>query len=284
MTDVFKDPADAALADAVAVPPQIPGEGNIRSWLRHTRILAGRQLSVLFRDRATFIQIIFIPVITMILFNVVLGEAVGGATGRDPAYGTVPLVVLVSAMFGSLAAGIRLNMERRTGLLARLYVMPIHRAADLTSRLVCETARIALTTILLIVVGHFLGFRFDNPLAVVGIVGVALMFGIAYAMLVLAFAVNARPGAPLVPMLSLVSGVLMFFNSGFSPLEAYPTWLQPIVEYQPMTPAIEVMRAMAEGQPFGQDLVVVVAWALGLTAVFTVPALVGYRRAATSRA
>ena len=269
----------------VAMPVSaVPPERSVRAWVGQSLVLAGRQLAVLVRDRATILQLILVPVLTMIMFKVVLGETVGRATGQNSAYGTVPLVILVSAMFGALASGIRLNGERSTGLLARLEVLPINRAADLTSRVVCETVRILVTTSVLLVAGLTIGFRFtQGVLPVVGIFAVALLFGSAFAVLVLALAVNSPSGAPIMQLMSLVSSLLMFFNSGFSPVEAYPGWLRPIVANQPMTPAIDAMRHLAVGGPVAHDLWVVIAWAVGIVAVFTVPALRGYRRAATTR-
>ncbi|OLT41547.1 peptide ABC transporter permease [Gordonia sp. CNJ-863] len=267
-----------------AEPSEMAGERSPRALLDQALVLTGRQLAVLVRDRATVLQILLMPALTMLMFKVVLGDAVGKATGQDSVYGTVPLVILVSAMFGSLASAVRLNKERGTGLLGRLYVLPIHRAADLTSRVLCEVVRIVVTTVLLLLAGMLIGFRFtQGPFAAIGIIGVALMFGIAYSTFVLSVAVNVRPSVTLVPMLSLLSSVLMFFNSGFSPVEAYPTWLQPIVENQPMTPAIEVMRALASGGPITENMLKVIAWALTITVVCAVPALRGYRQAATSR-
>ncbi|MET9201186.1 ABC transporter permease [Gordonia sp. NPDC003585] len=272
------------MIDVTSTTAAAPSESSPKSWLTQSLVLSRRQLVVLFRDRGTVIQILLVPALTMLMFKVVLGDAVGNATGQNSAYGTVPLVILVSAMFGSVSSGVRLNLERGTGLLGRLYVLPINRAADLTSRVVCEIVRIAITTAILLVAGMFIGFRFtQGPWAVVGIMGVALMFGIAFSVFVLALAVNARPTAPIVPLLSLISSLLMFFNSGFSPVQAYPTWLQPVVEHQPMTPAIEVMRAFAAGGPITANLITVTAWSVGCVVIFTVPALRGYRKAATNR-
>ncbi|MDL9944900.1 ABC transporter permease [Gordonia sp. ABSL11-1] len=265
-------------------PASGPAEGSVRAWAAQSGVLAWRQISVMVRDKGTFIQLIIVPILTLIMFKVVLGDAIGSATGEDSTYGTVPLVILVSAMFGSVAAGIRLNQERSTGLLARLYVLPINRAADLTSRLLSEVFRIVVVTALLVAVGTTIGFDITGGVgAVAGIFGVSLMFGVAYATLVLALAVSAQPSAPLVPLLSLVSSVLMFFNSGFSPIDAYPEWLQPVVENQPMTPTIEAMRALATGEPAGHDVIKVAIWTIVIIGVCIYPALRGYRKAATAR-
>ncbi|MEE4021557.1 ABC transporter permease [Gordonia sp. PKS22-38] len=273
-------PAPAASAPATTAPR----ESTVRAWATQSVVLAWRQVSVMVRDKATFLQLVLVPILTLLMFKVVLGDAIGSATGQDSTYGTVPLVILVSAMFGSVAAGIRLNQERGTGLLSRLYVLPINRAADLTSRLMSEMVRIVVVTALLIAVGTTIGFDITGGvIAVAGIFGVALMYGVAYATLVLALAVSARPSAPLVPLLSLVSSVLMFFNSGFSPVDAYPGWLQPIVENQPMTPTIEVMRSLAAGGPIAENMVKVTIWTVVIIGVCLYPALHGYRKAATAR-
>lgn len=263
---------------------EVPTERSARAWATQSLVLAWRQITVMVGDIGTLVQLIVVPLLTLVMFKVVLGDAIGGATGTNSAYSTVPLVIVVSAMFGSLAAGIRLNRERETGLLTRLYVLPINRAADLTSRLISEVVRITVVTALLLVAGSLMGFSIAGGIpAILGILGVTLMFGVSYATLVLALAVSARPSAPLVPLLSLVSSVLLFFNSGFSPIDAYPSWLQPVVARQPMTPTIDSMRAMATGEPATADVVTVAIWCVIIVAVCLYPALAGYRRAATNR-
>lgn len=258
-------------------------ERGLRAYLRHTKILTGRQLRVVTRDRLTLMQSMLFPLLSMVMFKVVLGDAIGQATGQNSAYGTVPLVVLVGAMFGSLAVGTRLISERRTGLLTRLYVMPVHRGSDLTSRVNVEMVRILASTLVLTSAGMLIGWRFDQGiLPALGIFGVALLYGAAYSTIVLTLAVSAS-NAPLVPIMSLCTSLLMFFNSGFSPIEAYPEVLQPLVRNQPMTCAIETMRALATGGPIAENLTKTVLWAVAALLLFIYPAMRGYRRAAASR-
>ncbi|UOG22949.1 ABC transporter permease [Gordonia amicalis] len=265
-------------------PTDVPPESSARALWRQSLPLAGRQIVVFVRDVPTLVQALLFPALSMVMFKVVLGDAIGSATGQNSAFGTVPLVILVGAMFGSIASATRLNRERATGLLARLYVMPIHRAADLTSRVVSELVRILVTTIILLAAGHLIGFRFTQGLgSAIGLVLVGLAYGAAFATLTLALAVSARPGAPIVPYLGLVSTLLMFFNSGFSPVSAYPSWLQPVVANQPMSPAIESMRALAAGGPLAANLTKVAVWTVLILAISIYPALRGYRRAARDR-
>ncbi|MCF8586969.1 ABC transporter permease [Gordonia liuliyuniae] len=268
-------------SDAV---PARPREVSVRAWFDASRVLTWRQLLVYVRDVPTVLQSFIVPAISMVLVKVVLGDAVGSATGQDSLYGTVPLMILIGAMGGSVVSAVRLNKERSTGLLARLYVLPINRAADLTSRVVAEIIRILVLTLELLLVGYVMGFRFEQGLlGALGLLAIPLVFGGAYAVFVLAIAVNSPPGAPLVQYLGLLTNLLMFFNSGFSPIDAYPGWLQPIVANQPMTPAIELMRGFAVGGPVLEAFIKVMIWTVVFVGCSVYPALRGYRRAATTR-
>lgn len=282
LVDVPLSDDDMASATEFPEPVHTAARG-VAAWWRHSGLLLGRQIKVWLRDPGTLGQSIIFPALSMVMFKVVLGNTIGQATGQNSAYSTVPLVILVGAMFGGMATSVRLSMERRTGLLARLYVMPIHRGADLTSRIVAELLRILLTSIVLVAAGFLIGFRFtQGPWSALGILGVPLLYGAAFSIMTLALAVNSSR-IPLVPILSLFCSLLMFFNSGFAPVESFPTWLQGVVKYQPMSCAIEVMRSLAAGGPITENLIRTAIWAGAFLVTFTVPALIGYRRAATAR-
>jgi|GEM_PF-227096 len=275
---------DRSVALATTFPPDTHAqETGLRAYLLHTAILSGRQLTVWTRDKKVLIQSIVFPALSMVMFKVVLGDAITAATGVNSAYGTVPLVVLVGAMFGSLIAGIRLRREQRTGLLTRLYVLPVHKGADLSARLISELSRILVATIALTTFGMLIGWRFDQGLLpALGIFLIPLLFGAAFSTVMLTVAMSST-NLPLVQLMSLLSSLLMFFNSGFAPVYAYPQWIQPIVREQPMTCAIDSMRALALGGPVAESLTKTILWAVVVIAVFFYPAVRGFRRAAATR-
>ncbi len=97
-----------------------------------------------------------------------------------------------------------------------------------------------------------------------------LLFGVSFATMVTALAVNAAK-APLVEILSLLCTLLLFFNSGFVPTGAYPTWLQPFVENQPMSCAIDAMKGLSMGGPVAEPLLKTIAWSVAGLLIFTYP-------------
>ncbi|MEG8180058.1 ABC transporter permease [Nocardia terpenica] len=255
-------------------------ERAVSTWLRHSLIQCRRLLLVWARDPATTIQTLIYPALTLLMFRVVLGDSITKAAGFPSVYGTVPLITLVAAMSGAVVSALGFKTEKATGLLGRFWTMPIHRAAGLTGRLLAEAARVLVTTLFVIGVGVCLGFRFWNgPLASLAVIGIPVLFGVGFAVLVTALATISE-GVMLVNIIGIINTLLMFFNSGFVPTWLYPIWLQKTVENQPMSCAIDAMRGLAFEGPIATPLLKTLAWSIGMVVVCGIPAVRGYRRAA----
>ncbi|MFD0364438.1 ABC transporter permease [Nocardia sp. GCM10030253] len=264
---------------AVAVS-RVSGETeNWRLLLPQTMIQTQRLLVRWWRDPLTVIQSVVYPALLLIMLNTILGRQISSFAGSSSLYGSVPMVALVGVMSGSVAGAVTLGRERDQGLLARFWVLPVHRASGLAARIVAEGVRILLCTLVIFAVGVALGFRFEQGAAAgFALFGVPLLFGLAFATVVIAVAVFSAK-AVLVEAVSLGSSLMMFFCTGFVPLIAYPAWARPIVEHQPMTYAIDAMRGLSLGGPVRAPLLATIAWSVAAIVVFAIPAVIGYRRA-----
>ncbi|MBU3067353.1 ABC transporter permease [Nocardia sp. NEAU-G5] len=280
MSTVMETEATLGSAPLPIVEPR--SERAASTLVRHSLIQCKRLLQVWARDPATTIQTLIYPALTLLMLRVVLGDSISNATGMPSVYGTVPMITVVAAMSGAVVSGLGFKKEQFTGLLGRFWTMPIHRAAGLTGRLLAEAIRVLITTLFVIVVGICIGFRFWNgPLAALGMIALPVLFGVAFAVLVTALATISE-GVLLVNTVGIFSTLLMFFNSGFVPVMAYPTWLQSTVANQPMSTAIDAMRGLCWDGPITAPLLKTLAWTFGAIVIFAVPAIRGYRRAAES--
>jgi ABC-2 type transport system permease protein len=127
--------------------------------------------------------------------------------------------------------------------------------------------------------GLVLGFRFrQGILASVAWLFIPTVFGLAFTMVVITLALYAV-NTIVVEGTELVWGLLMFFSTGFVPLDQYPRWIQPVVQHQPMSYSVEAMRGLALGGPMLAPVAAVLLWSAGVAAVFAVPLAIGYRRA-----
>jgi ABC-2 type transport system permease protein len=230
------------------------------------------------------VQSLVFPTFLLVVYELMIGESLRNLTGDESLYGLVPMCAVAGALFGSIGTGIAIPDERATGLLSRLWMLPVHRASALTGRLAAEAARALVGSVVITAVGLALGLRFTQgwPAAVLFVL-VPVVMVIGFATAVIAVAVQSN-GKNIVTGLSTVCFLLLFFNSGMVPVDVFPDWLQPVVRAQPMSPAIETMRALAEGGPVRWPALHSTAWVVGLIAVFGPVAVRGYRIAAESPA
>ncbi|APE35358.1 peptide ABC transporter permease [Nocardia mangyaensis] len=270
MTETMTDAASWPARQAVPVLRQsvVQASALLRSWSR---------------DPGIVVQSIVFPVFLLLMFQLVLGKTVTSMGGGDSIFGNTGLVALVGALFGTLATAISLIHERDTGLLARMWTLPVPRPGFLVGRLLAEAVRTGIATVVLFAVAIPLGFRFEQGIAAgIGAVLVAMVFAVGIAVPVIAMATVAS-GRQAVQQLNGFFLLLLFFNGGFAPVSEYPGWLQPVVRYQPMTPAIDTVRGLTEGGPVAEPLAITVLWTVGLIIVFGPVAFRGYRHAAERR-
>lgn len=259
-------------------------EGSLALWARQSLIQCKRLLTGWARDPATTIQTLVYPALTLLMFRVVLGDSITSATGVPSVYGQVPMVITVATMSGAVVSALGFKVEKATGLLGRFWTMPIHRAAGLTGRLMAEAVRVLVTSLFVLAVGVALGFKFwYGPFASMAMLLVPILFGVAFAIMVTALA-TISDGVMLVSIIGIITNLLMFFNTGFVPVFAYPTYLQDVVQNQPMSCAIDAMRGLAYDGPILEPVLKIVAWSVGMILVFGYPAIQGYRKAAETGA
>jgi ABC-2 type transport system permease protein len=160
-----------------------------------------------------------------------------------------------------------------------LWVLPVHRASDLLSRLAADAVRIVGTTVVVMCAAFVLGFRFrQGILASVAWLFVPTAFGLAFTVIVITLALYSAKTIA-VEATELVWGLLMFFSTGFVPLDQYPHWIRPVVEHQPVSYAVEAMRGLSLGGPVLEPLVGLLLWSTGIAFVCAIPMAIGFRRA-----
>ncbi|MEU4313173.1 ABC transporter permease [Nocardia sp. NPDC024068] len=280
-SSVRTGPGNRERAAALELPRADPrSEKSPVVWAVHSWIQCQRLLTAWLRDPATTIQTIVYPALTLVMFWIVLDDSISSFTGKPAVYGTVPMIMLVAAMTGAVVSALGFKTEKATGLLGRFWTMPIHRAAGLTGRLLAEAIRVLITTLIVLAVGFALGFRFgQGPWAALALIGIPVLFGIGFAVFITAVATFTE-GALLVQVVGLLTNLLLFFNSGFVPVFAYPSWLRSTVENQPMSCAIEAMKGLSYGGPVAEPLIDTLLWVGGVILVLGYPAVRGYRKAA----
>jgi ABC-2 type transport system permease protein len=225
------------------------------------------------------VQSLLFPAGFLVALDIVLGEGVEQVTGNSALYGSVPLVAIVGATSGAIIGAIGIMREREDGLLSRLWVLPVHRASGLLARLAADAIRIVVITAAVMCVGMLLGFRFRQGIAEsIAWLFMPAVFGVAFSAVVITLALYSAN--TIVPQATeIICAMLFFFSTGFVPLDQFPSWIQPVVEHQPVSYVIDAMRGLSLGGPVLEPVVATLLWSAGIAAVCAVPLAIGYRKA-----
>ncbi|AQA05612.1 hypothetical protein BVC93_28190 [Mycobacterium sp. MS1601] len=252
------------------------------TWLSESAVFAGRLITLWRRQPAVPVQAILFPTALLVFYHLLVGKSMAAINGTDNLESLVPMCAMAGGMFGAIGAGLSLPTERRRGLLARFWTLPVHRASALTGRILAEAARTLVGAVVITIVGMALGLRFQgNVLAVLPFLLLPVLVVVTFSLVVITLAL--RSGGNAVFMWLGTSSVgLAFCSPGIAPLDAFPSWLRPVIEYQPLSPAIQSMRALAEGEPALGMFGLAVAWVCLIAGIFAPLAMRQYRLVAES--
>ena len=231
------------------------------------------------------------PVVFLLLFVFVFGGTLGaglpgmtGGTAADYLNYLVPGLLLLTVGGGVAGtAAISVAMDMTEGIVARFRTMAISRTAVLTGHVLGTVVQGMLAVVLLVGVALLLGFRpTAGPLGWLGAIATLIVVSLAVAQLAVAMGMASRTveTASNLPMLILI---LPLLGSGFVPTASMPAWLQGFAEYQPFTPFIETVRGFLFGTELGIYPWLTLGWAVVIGVGGYVWARVLYERRSVTR-
>lgn len=247
-----------------------------------TLVLTERMLTHWRRHPLIPLQALALPTLLLLIYHLVVAKSMARLTGADNLAALVPMCTVAGAMMAALGVGFHIVNERNSGLLSRLWVLPVHRSSFVAGALLAEAVRTLAAGAVILGVGIALGLRLQGGwLSVLVFLMLPVLVVLVFASIVISVAVRTHSSA-LLTLLGTVAIGLAFCTGGIAPVELFPTWLQPVIRMQPLTPIIDSMQALALGDDARPALLAALAWVVGLGAVFGPLAVRAYRSAAQS--
>ncbi|MFD8482392.1 ABC transporter permease [Kitasatospora sp. NPDC059673] len=213
------------------------------------------------------LNLLLTPVMLLLLFVYIFGDAMSGGAGRDAyiAY-LVPGILMMT--IGSTVIGTAVSMatDMNEGIVARFRTMAIHRGSVLFGRVIGSVLQSVLSVVLVGAVGVAIGFRSHDATALEWLAAFGLLVLVALALTWIAVGMGlGSPNAEAASNSALPLIVLPLISSAFVPLHSMPGWFQPIAQYQPFTPAIETLRGLLLGTHIGNNWWIALLWCAALT-------------------
>lgn len=197
----------------------------------------------------------------------------------------VPLIVLQAIAFASISTAFRAATDSVQGINRRFQSLPIPSLTPLAARITASVYRCLLGLAVALAAGYVIGFRFHRgPWFALAFCALALLTGLALALLGDTLGTKSRDPAATAQWLLLPQLIFGFLSVGIQPLQRFPDWIQPVVENQPISRIVEAMQALAgdAGErvpPVTWSVIApALAWVLGIMAVTLPWAAAVYRR------
>jgi ABC transporter DrrB family efflux protein len=245
-----------------------------------SRVMAARQLRKNLR-RPTYVVFSFVqPVIFVLLFRYVFGGAINTG-GVDYVDFLMPGIMVQTAIFGALVTGLGLTEDLKAGVVDRFRSLPIARSAVLVGRTAADVVMNVLTLIVMLLVGVAVGFRPSEPVYDIAL-ALLLVLGFSYVFSWISAFVGLSVRDPETAQSAGFVWVfpLTFASSAFVPTSAMPGVVQAFADINPVTLAVDAVRALmiGHGDVLGPGLGTLV-WLVGLLLVFVPLSVRAFRRA-----
>lgn len=242
-----------------------------------TEYLYIRALKKLVRNPILLFFSLFQPIIFLVLFTQLFSKF-AQAPGLFPAgisyleYAT-PGILLQNAFTSALQSGTSMVDDLTTGYLQKMLVTPVSRAAILLGRLLSDATRAILQSAIILVLAYALGFTVATGiLGILVILFIIAFFGLAWSGISLALGLRTKSAETVFGIGGFLTFPLLFMSTSLVPTAAMPTWISDISSVNPISIAVNAVRALSLPNQFDAGTVIGAIAVIAAIAVVTLGA------------
>jgi ABC-2 type transport system permease protein len=255
---------EATLRKALSSTPRPPRAGRLSAALT----FGWRGMLKVKHVPEQLLDVTITPVMFVLLFTYLFGGAIAGSTGEYLDY-ILPGILVMSVLFTTVYSGVALNTDLTRGVVDRFRSLPIWKPAPLVGSLFGDSVRYVVGGTVIIVLGVILGYR--PPAGVGGVLAalalvVVFAFGLSWVFTTLGLLMRS----PNAVMNAGFMGIfpLTFLSNVFVDPDTLPAGLEAFVNVNPISILADSSRGLMEGDAAATDIVIVLAVAAALTAIF----------------
>jgi ABC-2 type transport system permease protein len=241
--------ASPSLLSPVSETATQPGSA-IAELSQETLALTRRLFLQLARRPSTLVAGVLQPLIWLVLFGALFAKAPAGLLPDGLSYGRFlgAGVIVFTAFSAALNAGLPVMFDREFGFLNRLLVAPLRsRSSIVLASVLYITALSLVQSLAIMATAWGLGYGWPGGagLLLVLVVLLLLVFAVTGLSLGLAFALPGH--IELIAVIFVANLPLLFASTALAPISFMPTWLGWLAALNPLTFAIEPIRAAYSG-------------------------------------
>jgi ABC-2 type transport system permease protein len=231
------------MATVVVAPVRVPA-GGVLHEARAALVVWERELIRFGRDRARIVSTLAQPILFLFVLGTGLSSLVATGTGGiDFRTFLFPGVLAMSSLFTAVFSGISMVWDREVGFLREMLVAPVSTSSILLGKCLGGATMATLQGAVILVLAGLVGVPYD-PGMMLTLVGLLFLLSFLMTAMGLVLAARVRQIQTAMPMVQLTIMPMMFLSGALFPLAGLPTWLSVVVRLNPLTYAVEPMRAV----------------------------------------
>ncbi len=238
---------------SLVAPSPAGSAGPAFAEIRQETLALTRRLFVqLARRPSTLVAGVLQPLIWLVLFGALFANAPAGLLPDGMSYGRFlgAGVIVFTAFSGALNAGLPVMFDREFGFLNRLLVAPLRsRSSIVLASVLYITSLSLIQSLAILLTAALLGYGWPGGagLLLTLVTLLLLTFAVTALSLGLAFALPGH--IELIAVIFVANLPLLFASTALAPISFMPPWLGWLAALNPLTFAIEPIRAAYAG-PF----------------------------------
>ncbi|MFE7294823.1 ABC transporter permease [Streptomyces sp. NPDC057579] len=226
-------------------PSPAPGAAGRSAFLADTALIFGRYARQTLRSRLQMLFGVLMPLLYLLFFGPLLTGLPLSSAGSSWQV-LVPGLLLQLALFGGSFGGFGLILEKQAGILERMRVTPVSRAALLLGRVLRDAALLLFQSVLLVLAALVMGLRAPLAGILVGFAFVAVL-AVSLASLSYALAMKVRMPQEFGPVVNAVTMPAMLLSGLMLPMALAPGWLDALSHLMPLRYLVDAVRAAYTG-------------------------------------
>lgn len=263
----------------LAVPAATTPANPVRRNIRHSFVLAKRNLVKTMRTPEQLIDVTLQPIIFLVLFVYVFGGAISHGSRHEYLQFLLPGLLGQGIAMGSIALGTNLNTDIEKGVFDRFRSLPIARSAPLVGAVLADFFRYLLMAGIFVGFGYAIGFRVETGLVpALAAMALVLAFALCFCWISVWAGLKARTAGAVQGIMFLLIFPLSFGSSAYVETTTMPGWLQAFVKVNPISHVVGAVRGLMLGGPVANHVLWTFGWMAALLAVFVPLALRAYKR------
>ena len=241
-----------------------------------------RSLRHIRHDPEQLINVTVQPVVIVVLADFLFGGAIKTGTHGNYINFVMPGIFAVAAAFAAVTTTISVAADMGEGVIDRFRTLPMAKSAVITGHVIADLARGLAGLAVTIAAGYAVGFR---PSARIGgwATAAAIFLLVTLALSLLAALIGLLgKSVEVAQQLAAIIIIPVFFSSALVPAGTMPPWLRVVTANQPMTQAVDTLRALPVNQPPGSRLWLTLTEFGGIVVVAFTLATILFRRTASA--